>query len=246
MQKKFRLLQLFAETEAQTTGDITADAGQTNEAQPTLSASRLSWGEILQDAEYKREYDASVQNIVQRRLRNSKHAEETLSRLKPVIDAVSRRYANGAELSKMDAEKLAQTILAGENRERRTKAKEHLDSLIGQERYMKAKYPDFELSKAMEDERFLRLTAPHTGLSLEDAYCALHYAEIRESEARKSLMAVSNSVRAGELRPRENTGRQSASKISDDPRTMTREQREALKKRIYDAKAQGRKLPYGG
>ena len=111
---------------------------------------------------------------------------------------------------------------------------------------MKAKYPDFELSKAMEDERFLRLTAPHTGLSLEDAYCALHYAEIRESEARKSLMAVSNSVRAGELRPRENTGRQSASRISDDPKTMTREQREALKKRIYEAKAQGRKLPYGG
>ena len=64
MQKIFRLLQLFAEAEAQTTGDITADAGQTNEAQPTLSASRLSWGEILQDAEYKKEYDASVQNIV--------------------------------------------------------------------------------------------------------------------------------------------------------------------------------------
>ena len=38
MQKNIRLLQLFAEAEAQTTGEFTADAGQTNEAQPTLSA----------------------------------------------------------------------------------------------------------------------------------------------------------------------------------------------------------------
>ena len=159
---------------------------------------------------------------------------------------MSQRYAGGAKLSETDVNRLAQTILSGENGERRTKAKEHLNALIEQERYMKAKYPGFELSKAMEDERFLRLTAPHTGLSLEDAYCALHYGQLRENEARKSLMAVSNSVRAGELRPRENTGRQSASRISDDPRSMTREQREALKKRIYDAKAQGRKLPYGG
>ena len=32
---------------------------------------------------------------------------------------------------------------------------------------------------------------------------------------------------------------------SSDPRQMTREQREELKKRIYQAKAQGKKLPYG-
>lgn len=45
--------------------------------------------------------------------------------------------------------------------------------------------------------------------------------------------------------PREIAGNMAASSMTADPRSMSRDEREALKKRIYEAKAQGRKLPYG-
>lgn len=49
----------------------------------------------------------------------------------------------------------------------------------------------------------------------------------------------------GGARPREIAGNMAASSMTADPRSMSRDEREALKKRIYEAKAQGRKLPYG-
>ena len=97
----------------------------------------------------------------------------------------------------------------------------------------------------MENPAFLRLTAPHTGLSLEEAYYAVHHRELGQRLARASLESAVQAVSAGRARPRELRGGQSASIGSSDPRQMTREQREELKKRIYQAKAQGKKLPYG-
>lgn len=228
------------------TGVSTADAGQVQEVQPGTGAARMSWKDIMADSEYRKEYDAAVQSIVQKRLKGRAQAEEKLGRLAPVLEAISKRYAGGGTLDEADTEELAGKILAGESRARRERAREHLEELYRQEQAMREKYPDFNFAEAMEDERFIKLTAPHTGLSLEDAYCAMHYAEIREQEARNSLQAVTRSVQAGRERPAEISGRQSASRSSADPRTMSREQREALKKRIYEAKAQGKKLPYGG
>ena len=98
----------------------------------------------------------------------------------------------------------------------------------------------------MEDPEFLRLTAPHTGLTLADAYYALHREEIGAMAARRSLEALTRAVSYGGARPREIAGNMAASSITADPRSMSRDEREALKKRIYEAKAQGRKLPFGG
>lgn len=98
----------------------------------------------------------------------------------------------------------------------------------------------------MEDPEFLRLTAPHTGLTLADAYYALHREEIGAMAARRSLEALTRAVSYGGARPREIAGNMAASSMTTDPRGMSKDEREALKKRIYEAKAQGVKLPYGG
>ena len=57
--------------------------------------------------------------------------------------------------------------------------------------------------------------------------------------------ALTRAVSYGGARPREIAGNMAASSMTADPRSMSRDEREALKKRIYEAKAQGRKLPYG-
>ena len=245
-------LQFFAEQSGQETGVLSADAGQnSNTADTEQSAPRLSWQELMQDTQYKKEFDSQVQGIIQKRLKGRQDAESTLSRLSPVLAALGKRYGTKESgLDSLDMESIAKELLLGESGEQRAsrqqRAKDHLNELLRQERALKESFPDFDLLAAMENPEFVRLTAPHTGLSLEDAYYALHRREIGEATAKNSLEAVTRAVRSGAARPGELSGDQAASSSSDDPRNMTRQQREALKKRIYEAKAQGKKLPYGG
>ena len=121
----------------------------------------------------------------------------------------------------------------------------HLEELAYQAAALRESFPEFSLEREMEDPEFLRLTAPHTGLTLADAYYALHREEIGAMAARRSLEALTRAVSYGGARPREIAGNMAASSMTADPRSMSRDEREALKKRIYEAKAQGRKLPYG-
>lgn len=125
-------------------------------------------------------------------------------------------------------------------------AREHLDSLMTQAAELSKTVPGFDLKREMENPGFVRLTAPHTGLSVEQAYYAVHHRELTENLRQESLRWAVKSLRSGAARPEELRGGQSASSTASDPRQMSREQREALKKRIYEASAQGRKLPYGG
>ena len=121
-----------------------------------------------------------------------------------------------------------------------------MKNTMGQAAALRESFPEFSLEREMEDPEFLRLTAPHTGLTLADAYYALHREEIGAMAARRSLEALTRAVSYGGARPREIAGNMAASSMTADPRSMSRDEREALKKRIYEAKAQGVKLPYGG
>jgi hypothetical protein len=125
-------------------------------------------------------------------------------------------------------------------------AREHLDSLRAQAAELSKTVPGFDLKREMENPGFVRLTAPHTGLSVEQAYYAVHHRELTENMRQESMRWAVKSLRSGAARPEELKGGQSASTAASDPRQMSREQRAALKKRIYEASAQGKKLPYGG
>ncbi len=233
--------QTLEQEEALPTEEESAAAEETAQTQ-----SRMSWEEILADPEYRRSYDEAVQRIVQKRLRARAGAEARLERLAPVLQALQTRYGVDWADETLDMHALAGRV-SGEE-ERRVAAEEterHLDALLEQARVLRESVPDFELLRALEDPRLLRLTAPHSGVSLADAYYARHRGQIGEQAARKSLEAFSRSMRAQAARPRENHGGQSASRLGTDPRGMSRQEREALKKRILEAGAQGRKLPVG-
>ena len=214
------------------TEDPKTDAPQSGEKRP-------SWEEILADPEYRKQYDEAVGRTVQRRLRSRAEAEQRLSALGPVLDALRERYG------KQDETALAALIRRGECLYGPEEIRLHLDGLLEQAEQLRSRAPDFDLLRALEDPAFLRLTAPHSGVSPEDAWYALHRAEISEAAARKSLQALSRSLRTQAARPRENHGGGGGAAVNRDPRSMSRQEREELKKRILEAKAQGRKLSVG-
>ena len=189
---------------------------------------------------------------MKKRLRDRQGNEEKLKKLTEAMEAIGRSL--GVEKQpdgELDAAQLAERVrrasqdkLKGEYG-RAARAKAQLDSLKQQAETMKQNFPDFDLARELENREFLKLTAPHTGLSLEEAYYALHYRELAESLTKAASLSAARSVGSGAARPRELKGGQAALSSSGDPRQMSRQEREELKKRIYQASALGKKLPYG-
>ena len=203
-----------------------------------------SWEEILLDPDYRSRYDAAVQGIVRARLRGRAQAEEKLGRLSPVISVLEERYGLTEE---SDPDALARSLRerADAYRPQGAEIAAHLGALLRDAEALRKSVPDFDLRREMEDADFVRMTAPHSGVSLADAYFARHRAELERETARKSLEAVSRSLQSAGARPRElrETGR--GERFTQNPGSMSREEREALKKRILEASAQGRKISPG-
>jgi len=229
------------ESAAESGGDITASAAAGQENTPEK---RPSWEEILADPEYRKSYDAAVQSIVKNRLRGRTQAEEKLAKLEPVLRTLEECYGLDGDF---DAGRIAQALResAGLKRPGEREIAEHLEALLREAEALREQVPGFDLLRELEDPDFLRMTAPHSGVRLQDAYYARHRAELQREAARKSLEAVSRSVRSLGARPRELRDQEGGAALAADPRQMSRAEREALKRRIREASAQGRKLEVG-
>ena len=123
----------------------------------------------------------------------------------------------------------------------------HLRDLERQGEELRRYFPGFDLRQELRSPVFARLTAPGTGISVEDAFYALHRQQIQaaamDAAARTAARKISNAIRSGARRPVENgTAGTAASVTSFDYRGATREQREALKSRIRTAAARGEKV----
>ena len=84
-------------------------------------------------------------------------------------------------------------------------------------------------------------------VSVEDAYYAVHRREIQQAtiqaSAQQAAQKISNSIRSGQNRPDENgTTGQAPSVTTFDYSKASREERDALKRRIREAAARGEKL----
>ena len=112
---------------------------------------------------------------------------------------------------------------------------------------MKKVFPKFNLQKELQNPVFVRMTAPNSGLSVEDAYYAVHRKEIMAAgmqvTAQKTAQQISNSIQAGSRRPNEaGTTGQAPSVTTFDYRNASPEQRKAFKDHIRSEAAQGRKV----
>ena len=124
---------------------------------------------------------------------------------------------------------------------------QHFIKLEQQAEAMKKVFPNFDLRTELQNPAFARMTHPNVGISVEDAYYAVHRNEIQTASmqmaAQKTAEKISNAIQAGSRRPDEaGTSSQAPSVSTFDYRNASKEQREALKKRIRDAAARGEKL----
>ena len=120
---------------------------------------------------------------------------------------------------------------------------EHIRGLETQAAAMQQQFPEFDLRQELQNPVFLQLTAPGTGISVEDAYYALHRQQILQNTAQKTQEKVVQAIQSGSRRPLEaGTDSQAPSLTTFQYSNASREQREAFKKELRRAWGRGEQV----
>ena len=265
-----------ASDNTQQAGEQVAAASNPTEETKTDTPTRMSWDEVMADPEYNKQMQATIQSrlrtakTAEENLSKLAPAVELLARrynLDPAnmdYDALTKAindddsYYEEKALEMGVSVETAKKIDRQERDTAREKAAEektlqeqrlqqHYIKLEQQGEAMKKIFPDFNLQKELQNPTFFRMTAPNVGISVEDAYHAVHREELQTAAmqvtAKKTAQMISNSIQAGNRRPDEfGTSSQAPSVSTFDYRNASRDQKDMLKKRIREAAARGEKL----
>lgn len=124
--------------------------------------------------------------------------------------------------------------------------RDHFTRLENQAERLKETFPSFDLRTELQNKQFARLVSPGVNLSVEDAYYAVHRQELQAAAMRvaaeKTADNISRSMASGQRRPEESGATAQAPSTSQLDRGMSKDEREALKRRIRDAAANGQRL----
>ena len=253
-----------------------AAADNPTEEKKTDGPTRMSWDEIMADPEYNKQMQAVVQSRLrnakgaEESLGKLAPALELLARKhgldpeKMDYDALAKAISDDDAyyedkalqmgVSVETAKKIDQQerdTARQQRQEQQTleqqKLQQHFMKLQEQGEAMKKVFPGFDLSKELQNPAFVRMTSPNVGISVEDAYYAVHRNEIMSAgmqvTAQKTAQKISNSIQAGSRRPTEaGTTGQAPSVTTFDYRNASPEQRKAFKDHIRSEAAQGRKV----
>ena len=238
---------------------------QAEETEHKETAPRYNWDEVMKDPEMNRK----MQEVVKSSKKKSQAAEDAMAALAPALKAQAQQY--GLDPENIDYVALAKH-LSGEyeeqslelglpketvvkmDQQKRDQEKElnrkHFIGLIQQEVKMKTIYPSFDLREEMKNPKFAFYTSRDVGMSVEDAYRAVHGKELELAQAqavdKKATERVMNTIRAGSARPDESGASAQASTVTQvDWKHATPKQIQDQIKRIRLAAAQGRKLRPG-
>lgn len=253
-----------------------AETTAPEEGSQNSAPARMSWDEIMKDPEYNKQMQSVIKSrlksagAAEESMNKLAPAIEVLARKYGLdannLDADALAQAISDDNSYYEDKALemgvpVETAKKIDQSERETarrqaeeartieqqKIQEHLDKLQQQGEALKQIFPSFDLVTELQNPAFARMTAPNVGISVEDAYYAIHRKEIQmaamQATAQKTAQQMANSIRSGQARPVENgTSNQAPSVTSFNYAKASREQREALKKQIRDAAAHGKKL----
>ena len=253
----------------------TAEENPTEEKTETKTT-RMSWDEIMADPEYNKQMQAVVQSRL-RSAKNAEEALakitpalEVLARkhgqdpANPDYDALAKAINDDdAYYEDMALEKgvTLETAKRLDQQQRETarqqreearnleqqKLQNHFMKLEQQGEALKKMFPKFDLRTELQNPVFARMVGPNVGVSVEDAYHAIHRKEIMSAgmqvTAQQTAQKISNAIQAGSRRPDENgTTGQAPSVTTFDYSKASKAERDALKRKIYAAKARGEKL----
>ena len=267
-----------AEPQQQTSEQAAAAENPTEEK--TDKPPRMSWDEIKADPEYNKEIQAIVQSRLrnakgaEEALGKLAPALELLARqhgqdpAKIDYEALAKSISEDRSYYEDKALEMGvpvETAMKLDQQERDTarkqrieqqtlqqqKIEKHFQSLQQQGEAMKNVFPGFDLQKELQNPAFFRMTSPDVGISVEDAYYAVHRNEIQSAAmqvtAQKTAQKISNSIQAGSRRPNEaGTTGQAPSVTTFDYRKASPEQRASMKAFIRSEAAHGRKVYPGG
>ena len=253
-----------------------ATANNPTEETQTNTPARMSWEEIMADPEYNKQMQATVQSrlksakAAEETLAKVAPSLEVLARkhgLDPTnidYDALNQAINNDDDFYEERAVEMGVSVETAkridqqerdtarqQREEARTleqqKIQQHIQKLEQQGEALKKTFPNFDLRTELQNPAFARMTSPNVGISVEDAYYAIHRNEIQTAAmqvtAQKTAQKISNAIQAGGRRPVENgTTGQAASVTTFDYSKASKEQRDALKKQIREAAARGEKL----
>ncbi len=234
--------------------------------EPKTEPARMSWDEIMADPEYNKQMQAVVQSRLRSakgaeetlgkltpalELLARKHGQDPANiNYEELVQAISndesfyedKALEMGVDIAtarKIDQE---ERETARQQREQtrtleQQKFEQHIVKLEQQAEAMKKIFPNFDLRTELQNPAFARMTSPNVGISVEDAYYAVHRNELQTAAmqvtAQKTAQMISNSIASGSRRPDENgTSGQAPSVTTFDYRSMSPEQRKALKDRI--------------
>lgn len=203
---------------------------------------RLTWEQILQDPEY----NARVQGIIRSRVKEEGKHRAAMETLEPALKHLAKQH--GLDPEQLDHAALARAITGQtEQADRQEQLQNHFRKLQQQGQAMQAVIPGFDLRRELNNPLFARLTGPGVGMSVEDAFYAVHRKAMQErsmqAAAQQASRMISNAIASGSRRPEEaGAAAQAASVSRFDYRNATAEQRQALKNAIYRAAAEGRKI----
>lgn len=161
------------------------------------------------------------------------------------VDNATQRKLDAYEAMKSQQENFTQ------EQARRQLLANHYQGLKTQAEAMKTTFPNFDLDKELnENPMFARLTGPGVNIPVEQAYKMTHHDEIVTATVKaaqqQTATKMSNAIRSGSRRPEENgTTGQAPSVATFDYKNASKAQRDALKKRIYEAGQRGEYLKPG-
>lgn len=238
-----------------------ADDGQP-EALEEVTKKRMTWDEIMQDPEYNR----AMQETMQKRLKTAKAAEEALNALMPAIKKLAQEKGLDPEnvdyvsLGKMltgEYENKAmelgvpvETVMQLEQQQRtieQQRIDNHFARLEREAEDLRKVFPNFSLQAEMANPAFAKLTHPNIGMSVEDAYYAVHRKELQVASmqvaAQKTAQQISNAIQSGTRRPVESgQSTQAPSVTTFDYSRATKAQRDEFKAKLRASWARGEKV----
>lgn len=254
----------------------TAKENPTEEKTDAATPTRMSWDEIMADPEYNKQMQATVQSRLrsakdaEEKLNKMTPALEVLARKHGLdvenmdYDALAKAISDDDAYYEDKALEMGVTLETAKRidqqereqaRQQREEARNleqqklhnHFVKLEQQGEALKKVFPNFDLRKELQNPVFARMTSPNVGVSVEDAYHAVHRKEIMQAgmqvTAQQTAQKISNAIQAGYRRPDENgTSGQSPSVTTFDYSKASKAQRDALKQQIRAAAARGEKL----
>lgn len=243
----------------------TQTAGQNAEAAEKTIEQR--WDEAKR-GEFAELYGKDVQNAIKDRFKNQADASEALKKMEPMLKVLRERagvetddelihhvmdddslYEDAANEAGMTVAAYRQFMEIKQQRDEMQQKeqenmqemmlREHFGKLSQQAEEMRQSYPGFDLQKELENRDFLKLTSPDVGLSVEDAYFAVHHKELAPQMMaygmQRAQQQLGQTLQAQRKRPAEGAMRsqgQPAAAVRIDPRQMTRREREEIKRQV--------------